>query len=133
MEFSYYPVIFGAGVLGIDFGLVLFMNIDSSLCPLTWLGGIWSPIGILSPDYLGINGMASLFLIINRQYTHNCFVINDRIYGRVFYIGTGLHGSHVLIGVFFLVINFFRVKFHNFNWYHTQAYDISIDYWRFLE
>ncbi|VDN85957.1 unnamed protein product, partial [Brugia pahangi] len=179
MEFSYYPIIFGVGVLGIDFGLDVFLEdvsgqyslydyrmfsqgfrlflFNSSLCPLTWLGGIWSPIGILSPDYLGINGMASLFLIINRQvlkysrrylclninkcenllllcifigafflcfqffeYTHNCFVINDRIYGRVFYIGTGLHGSHVLIGVFFLVINFFRVKFHNFNWYHTQ-------------
>lgn len=27
MEFSYYPIIFGLGVLGIDFGLVLFMSI----------------------------------------------------------------------------------------------------------
>lgn len=59
--------------------------------------------------------------------------MNDRIYGRVFYIGTGLHGSHVLIGVCFLIVNFFRAKLHNFNWYHTQAYDMSIDYWRFLE
>ncbi|VDO41176.1 unnamed protein product, partial [Brugia timori] len=82
------------GMLGIDFGLVLFMSMDisgqysfydyrifgqgfrlflfnSSLCPLTWLGG----------------------------YTHNCFVINDRIYGSVFYIGIGLHGSHSECGV----------------------------------
>nr|NP_694908.1 cytochrome c oxidase subunit III [Brugia malayi]AAN17809.1 cytochrome c oxidase subunit III [Brugia malayi]QTZ19038.1 cytochrome c oxidase subunit III [Brugia malayi] len=234
MEFSYYPIMFGLGVLGIDFGLVLFMSmgifcsfficllyllyvsflwmkdvfledvsgqysfydyrmfsqgfrlflfseltlffsifwtfLDSSLCPLTWLGGVWSPVGILSPDYLGINGMASLFLMMNSQvlkysrrylclnvnkcenllllcifigsfflcfqffeYSHNCFVMNDSIYGSVFYIGTGLHGSHVLIGVCFLIVNFFRAKLHNFNWYHTQAYDMSIDYWRFLE
>lgn len=155
--------------------LTLFFSIfwtflDSALCPLTWLGGVWSPLGILSPDYLGLNGTASLFLIMNSQflkysrrylclnsckcelfllfcifvgsgflcfqfyeYSNNCFVINDSIYGSIFYVGTGLHGFHVLVGVFFLMVNFFRIKLFNFNWYHIQAYDMSIDYWRFLE
>lgn len=155
--------------------LVLFFSIfwtylDSSLCHLTWLGGDWCPVGILSPDYLGLNGMASFFLMINSQflkysrrflcmnvywceifllfcifvgggflcfqfyeYRNSCFIMGDSVYGGIFYIGTGLHGLHVFFGVCFLFVNFFRVKFFNFNWYHAQSYDMCIDYWRFLE
>nr|YP_011001031.1 cytochrome c oxidase subunit 3 [Mastophorus muris]WPN85867.1 cytochrome c oxidase subunit 3 [Mastophorus muris] len=155
--------------------LVLFFTIfwtflDSALCPVTWIGGVWSPFGILSPDYLGLNALASIFLMINShilkysrrflfmnsskceifmliciligggfvcfqvfEYNNNPFSITDSIYGSVFYIGTGLHGSHVLIGVCFLIINFFRIKLNHFNWFYTQSYDLSIDYWRFLE
>nr|WGC93663.1 cytochrome c oxidase subunit III [Mansonella perstans] len=149
---------------------VFWSFFDYSLCPLTWFGGEWCPIGILSPDYLGINGAASIFLMMNSQilkysrrflclnmlnceyfllicifigsfflcfqyyeYTNNCFVMSDSVYGNVFYIGTGLHGMHVFIGVLFLIFNYFRIKVFNFNWYHTQSYDMSIDYWRFLE
>nr|BAV81396.1 cytochrome c oxidase subunit III [Acanthocheilonema viteae] len=234
MEYSYYPFMLSAGLVGFDCGLLLFMGmgmfysvficflyifyvsflwikdvvledisgqysffdyrmfvqgfrlflfseltlffsifwtfLDFSLCPLTWLGGSWCPVGILSPDYLGYNGVASLFLMMNShilkysrrflclnvsncevflllcifigggflcfqyyEYGSNCFVMNDSSYGSVFYIGTGLHGFHVFIGVCFLIINFIRVKLFNFNWYHTQSYDMSIDYWRFLE
>lgn len=67
------------------------------------------------------------------EYCHNCFVIRDSVYGSVFYIGTGLHGFHVFVGVVFLFINLFRIKLQNFNWYHVQGFDMSIDYWRFLE
>lgn len=152
------------------FFTIFWTFLDTSLCSLMWLGDSWCPIGMLSPDYFGVNGMARLFLMINSQflkysrrylcmglinceflllfcifigsfflcfqyfeYSNNSFVINDRIYGSIFYIGTGLHGLHVLIGVFFLLFNLFRIKMYNFNWYHIQSYDISIDYWRFLE
>ncbi|OZC10411.1 hypothetical protein X798_02454 [Onchocerca flexuosa] len=49
------------------FASIFWTFLDSALCPLTWLVGVWSSLGILSPDYLDLNGMAILFLIINRQ------------------------------------------------------------------
>lgn len=67
------------------------------------------------------------------EYGGSCFSMSDCVYGSIFYLGTGLHGFHVFVGVVFLVFNYFRIKLFNFNWYHIQAYDISIDYWRFLE
>lgn len=152
------------------FFTIFWTFLDSSLCPVIWLGGVWSPLGLLSPWYLGLSSFFSLFLIIishilkysrrylclnlancesllllciflgsfflcfqSFEYYDNCYVINDGIYGNLFYIGTGLHGLHVFTGVLFLLLNFFRIKIFNYNWYHTQSYDISIDYWRFLE
>nr|ASS35184.1 cytochrome c oxidase subunit 3 [Thelazia callipaeda] len=143
---------------------------DASLNPLSWLGCGWSPQGILSPSYLGLNALASSFLMMNSQilklsrrflfinidfcevlmilcifigggfvcfqffeYNNNPFTFSDSVHGSIFYTGTGLHGMHVFVGVCFLVINLIRLKFFHFNWFQTQAYDMCIDYWRFLE
>uniref|UniRef100_A0AAF5PMY2 Heme-copper oxidase subunit III family profile domain-containing protein n=1 Tax=Wuchereria bancrofti TaxID=6293 RepID=A0AAF5PMY2_WUCBA len=40
------------------------------------------------------------FRLVSLHYSDHCFVMNDRIYGRVFYIGTGLHGSHAIAFLF---------------------------------
>lgn len=39
----------------------------------------------------------------------------------IFYIGTGPHGSRVFVGVLFLLVNLFRIKLYNFNWYHVRV------------
>jgi cytochrome c oxidase subunit 3 len=36
------------------------------------------------------------------EYFHSCFSIRDSSFGRIFFIATGFHGGHVLVGsVFF--------------------------------
>lgn len=59
--------------------------------------------------------------------------IADRAYGRLFFLATGVHGSHVLVGVCFLFVIFFRLKRGHLNWLHKQSLDICIEYWMFLE
>nr|YP_009127933.1 cytochrome c oxidase subunit III [Gongylonema pulchrum]AIY56387.1 cytochrome c oxidase subunit 3 [Gongylonema pulchrum]BAV82717.1 cytochrome c oxidase subunit III [Gongylonema pulchrum] len=152
------------------FFTIFWTFLDSSFYSVMWISGFWSPLGVLSPDYIGLNALASSFLMINShilkysrrflflsdlkceifmllcifigggfvcfqafEYNNNPFTFTDSMYGSVFYIGTGLHGSHVIVGVCFLVINFLRIKFFHMNWFNSQAFDMSIDYWRFLE
>lgn len=47
------------------------------------------------------------------EYSTATFNINDSIYGSIFYMATGFHGFHVLIGTIFLFICLLRhLKYH---------------------
>jgi heme/copper-type cytochrome/quinol oxidase subunit 3 len=48
------------------------------------------------------------------EYTTSEFSINDGIYGSVFYMATGFHGFHVLVGtifIFFCLIRHYKYHF----------------------
>ena len=47
------------------------------------------------------------------EYVNANFNISDSVYGATFYLATGFHGAHVIIGTVFLFICFLRVlKYH---------------------
>nr|QCS25355.1 cytochrome c oxidase subunit III [Cyclophorus martensianus] len=48
------------------------------------------------------------------EYLEASFTIADGSYGSTFFVATGFHGLHVLIGSFFLVTCLLRVWFHHF-------------------
>ena len=59
--------------------------------------------------------LAFLFLFLQfYEYCAAFFTISDGIYGSLFYLLTGFHGFHVLIGTFFLLVCFFRLLFNHF-------------------
>ncbi len=49
------------------------------------------------------------------EYFHLSFSINDSIYGTTFFMLTGFHGLHVIIGSIFLVVCFLRFLSGHFN------------------
>ena len=67
------------------------------------------------------------------EYSVAPFNISDSVYGSVFYMTTGLHGSHVLIGTIFLVVCLFRHLAHHFTRTHHVGFECASWYWHFVD
>lgn len=67
------------------------------------------------------------------EYIEAPFNISDSVYGTTFFIATGFHGIHVLIGTTFLSICLIRhIKFH-FSKNHHFGFEASAWYWHFVD
>nr|DBA43876.1 TPA_asm: COX3 [Bombus polaris] len=67
------------------------------------------------------------------EYYNSFFCINDSIYGSIFYLSTGFHGIHVLIGTFMLSISLIRMMNSHFSMIHHMNFEFSIWYWHFVD
>lgn len=67
------------------------------------------------------------------EYKNAYFCINDRIYGSIFFLSTGFHGIHVLIGTLILIISFIRLYKNHFSLIHHINFELSIWYWHFVD
>lgn len=85
-----------------------------------------------SEFYLGIGIILGIFFVILQgyEYYHSSFDIADSIYGSSFFMLTGLHGFHVITGLIFLSIIWFRLlKGHIPN----VIFDLGLLYYHFLD
>nr|APF47462.1 cytochrome c oxidase subunit III [Snellenius sp. SNS-2016] len=67
------------------------------------------------------------------EYNESYFCINDSIYGSVFFLLTGFHGFHVILGTMFNLIMFFRMIFNHFSSFHFFGFEASSWYWHFVD
>ena len=67
------------------------------------------------------------------EYIHLSLTINDSVFGSIFYLSTGFHGLHVLIGTLFLLICFF--EHYNYRVLLDQhiGLECAIWYWHFVD
>lgn len=78
--------------------------------------------------------LAFLFLCFQFvEYRDAYFGISDGIYGSTFYMATGFHGFHVLVGLSFLVICFGRFASCHFSPSHHVGLEAAIWYWHFVD
>lgn len=67
------------------------------------------------------------------EYLEASFTIADSIYGSTFFVATGFHGLHVIIGSLFLTTILIRhIKGHFSNKHHFGL-EASIWYWHFVD
>jgi len=78
--------------------------------------------------------MAILFTL-NQGYEYITapFFISSGIYGSVFYLATGFHGFHVIIGTCFLTVCLFRIYFNHFTVEHHIGFEAAAWYWHFVD
>lgn len=67
------------------------------------------------------------------EYQTANFSISDGIYGSVFYISTGFHGFHVLIGTIFLGVCTLRLYINHFTRTHHFGFEAAAWYWHFVD
>lgn len=67
------------------------------------------------------------------EYITASFDITDSVYGSVFYICTGFHGLHVIVGTIFLIVALVRNQYGHFSGRHYFNIEASIWYWHFVD
>jgi cytochrome c oxidase subunit 3 len=67
------------------------------------------------------------------EYKNAQFSINDSIFGSTFYILTGLHGLHVIVGTVFLGVGLVRHIFYHFQRNHHLGFTFAVWYWHFVD
>lgn len=67
------------------------------------------------------------------EYLTATFAINDGVYGSTFYLLTGFHGFHVIIGSIFLSVCLIRAIKYHFLRLHHIGLEASIWYWHFVD
>nr|AEP27593.1 cytochrome c oxidase subunit III [Kyklioacalles aubei] len=67
------------------------------------------------------------------EYKEASFSISDGIYGTTFFMTTGLHGLHVIIGSTFLLINLIRLYYNHFSMNHHFGFEAAAWYWHFVD
>ena len=79
-------------------------------------------------------GLGGIFTYLQlKEYQEASFTIADGVYGSIFFVATGFHGLHVLVGTIFLSVNLFRVvKFH-FSTSHHLGFEFAAWYWHFVD
>ncbi|MDG1995083.1 MAG: cytochrome c oxidase subunit 3 [Emcibacteraceae bacterium] len=67
------------------------------------------------------------------EYMHATFGFADGIYSSTFYMATGFHGFHVLIGTIFLLVCLFRGVKGHFKPDHHFGFEAAAWYWHFVD
>jgi heme/copper-type cytochrome/quinol oxidase subunit 3 len=78
--------------------------------------------------------LASIFTAFQvYEYRNADFNINDGVYGSTFYMLTGLHGAHVIIGTIFLCVSLYRSIQHHFTRQVHVGFEAAAWYWHFVD
>lgn len=67
------------------------------------------------------------------EYVEATFSISDSVYGSRFFMATGFHGLHVLIGTTFLIVCLYRIISGHFSELHHFGFEAAAWYWHFVD
>ena len=67
------------------------------------------------------------------EYIQASFTIADSRYGAIFFIATGFHGTHVIIGSLFLIVILLRINKIQFSRKHHFGFEAAAWYWHYVD
>lgn len=78
--------------------------------------------------------LASIFTAFQAfEYVSAGFTISDSVYGSCFYLLTGLHGAHVIVGTVFLAVCLVRTYLGQLRPDHHLGFELAAMYWHFVD
>ncbi len=67
------------------------------------------------------------------EYMHAGFPFAGNVYGATFFMATGFHGFHVIVGTLFLIVCFFRARAGHFTPERHFGFEAAAWYWHFVD
>lgn len=85
--------------------------------------------------FINLTIILSIYFLILQiiEYNEATFTFSDSIFGSSFYIATGFHGIHVIIGTIFLLINIIRMIKIHISFLHHIRFELAAWYWHFID
>ena len=78
--------------------------------------------------------LGALFVVTQAyEYIHAPFAFKNSIYGATFFMATGFHGAHVIIGVIFLTVCLVRAFLGQMTPRHHLGFQFAAWYWHFVD
>ncbi len=108
----------------------------TSSCTVTWahhavING--DRKGLITGLWLTVLLGATFTSIQAYEYIHASFAFAGGIYGSTFYMATGFHGVHVIIGTIFLTVCLVRAYKGHFKPDHHFGLEAAAWYWHFVD
>ena len=89
-------------------------------------GLVWGLIGTVA--------LGAIFTMFQAyEYSHAEFAFSGNIYGANFFMATGFHGFHVLVGTIFLAVCLAMAARNEFSRKHHIAFETAAWYWHFVD
>ena len=67
------------------------------------------------------------------EYSHAHFTYDGSLYGSAFFMATGFHGAHVIIGTIFLLVCLLRLMAGNMTAQKHLGFEFAAWYWHFVD
>jgi cytochrome c oxidase subunit 3 len=101
----------------------------------------WAHHALLHDDRKGLKQALWLTVILGvlfticqvYEYTHAAFSFSGHVYGSTFYMATGFHGAHVVIGTIFLAVCLYRAYLNHFTPKQHLGFEFAAWYWHFVD
>ena len=101
----------------------------------------WAHISLLNSQWIEAHlsfaatvALGTLFTFLQAfEYCCCTFTIADSVLGSTFFVVTGFHGLHVIIGSLFIAVIWTRHYFNHFSSIHHMGFEASAWYWHFVD
>jgi len=101
----------------------------------------WAHHALLHNDRAGVKqalwltvALGLLFTVVQAyEYSHATFDFSGNIYGATFFMATGFHGLHVIVGTIFLAVCLLRVYLGHFTPKQHLGFEFAAWYWHFVD
>ncbi len=101
----------------------------------------WAHHSLLHNDRKGLIWGLTLTILLGAtftcvqvyEYSHAAFSFGGGIYGSTFFMATGFHGAHVLIGTIFLIVCLIRARRGDFTPQQHFGFEAAAWYWHFVD
>nr|YP_010582979.1 cytochrome c oxidase subunit III [Warodia hoso]UGN61425.1 cytochrome c oxidase subunit III [Warodia hoso]WRY72453.1 cytochrome c oxidase subunit III [Warodia biguttata] len=127
-------------------GIITFnpMNIPMLNTMILLSSGItitWAHNELINKNYSKMNQAMIMTVILGvyftilqaYEYLESPFCISDSVFGSTFFMATGFHGLHVIIGTLFILVSTKRSFNLHFSEYHHVGFEASAWYWHFVD